>query len=86
MEVMAGLKNQSLEIVSQIKSFLEEFNTLPVDHTVADIAISVRQKYSVKLPDAIIFATMQHANALLIARNTKNFPVSNPSVRIPYYL
>lgn len=86
MEVMVGLKNQSLEMISQVKSFLEEFSIFPIDYAIAKLAIAVRQKYSIKLPDAIIFATAQYANALLVTRNTRDFPEATPSIRIPYHL
>jgi hypothetical protein len=39
-----------------------------------------------RLPDAIIWASAQKENALLVSRNTKDFPVDAPGIRIPYTL
>jgi hypothetical protein len=46
----------------------------------------VRKQRKLKLPDAIILATAQTADRLLITRNTRDFPADDPSVRIPYRL
>ncbi len=37
-----------------------------------------------RLPDAIIWATAREASALLVTRNTKDFPADVPGVRVPY--
>jgi hypothetical protein len=36
-------------------------------------AVLLREKYGMKLPDAIILATAQSRNCPLISRNTKDF-------------
>jgi predicted nucleic acid-binding protein len=38
----------------------------------------------VRLPDAIIWATALHESALLVTRDTKDFPSAEPGIRIPY--
>ena len=40
----------------------------------------------VKLPDAIILATAQSAASILVTRNTRDFPVGPPGIRVPYKL
>ncbi len=47
-------------------------------------AISIRREHRLKLPDAIVWASALGANALLVTRNTKDFPRDEPSVRFPY--
>jgi hypothetical protein len=37
-----------------------------------------------KLPDAIIWASAQANAMLLVTRNTKDFPATDPGVRVPY--
>ena len=37
-----------------------------------------------KLPDAIILATAQVANLLLVTRNTRDFSAADPQICIPY--
>ena len=39
-----------------------------------------------KLPDAYVLATAQVSGAILITRNTKDFPAEMPGIRIPYTL
>jgi len=39
-----------------------------------------------RLPDAIIRASAQTRDMLLITRKTKDFPAGDPSVRAPYQL
>ena len=37
-----------------------------------------------KLLDAYVLATAQVNNAILITRNTKDFPANMPGIRVPY--
>ena len=53
---------------------------------VAREAITLRQEYKLKLPDAIIWASARLNNALLITRNTRDFDRGEPGIRIPYRL
>ena len=39
-----------------------------------------------KLIDAFILATAQVSGAILITRNTKDFPANMPGIRVPYNL
>src|SRR5262245_646148 len=39
-----------------------------------------------QLPDAIIWATARRKNTLLVTRNIKDFPESEPDIRLPYRL
>jgi len=82
-EVLVGLKAED-EVLAQIKSFLHSFNIIMVNTAIADLSIIARKTYRLKIPDAIILATAQSLDALLITRNTKDFSTENPIVRVPY--
>ncbi len=83
MEVMAGA---TTEHEAATRSFLATFISLPITPAIAERAILVRKSNRLKLPDAIIFATALTSGRLLISRNTRDFAVDDPNVRIPYRL
>jgi predicted nucleic acid-binding protein len=53
---------------------------------IAERAVDVRQTDRLKLPNAIIRATALERSALLVTRNTKDFPSDQPGIRVPYVL
>ena len=69
-----------------VRSFLSRFSQIDIDAKVAEIAVSIRREFKIRLPDAIIWASARRENALLVSRNTKDFPVDSPEVRVPYEL
>ena len=83
MEVLVGTSDTEQDTV---RSFLSRFHQIDIDDKVAEIAVTVRRSYKMRLPDAIIWASAQKESALLISRNTKDFPVDAPGIRIPYSL
>lgn len=83
MEVMAGTHESE---GNRMRSFLRRFKCLPISNDIAERATSIRRVRKVKLPDAIIQATAQVEGRLLVTRNTRDFPVNDPGVRIPYRL
>ncbi|KND58008.1 hypothetical protein BSCH_02323c [Candidatus Paraburkholderia schumanniana] len=83
MEVLVGAKSDS---ESSIRAWLSTFDLVPLDTAVANLAISIREKARIKLSDAIVWASAQSVNALLVSRNSKDFPPDDPSVRMPYQL
>ena len=38
----------------------------------------------IRLPNAIIWASARRLGGILVTRNTKDFPVDDPGVRVPY--
>jgi predicted nucleic acid-binding protein len=82
MEVLAGARGEEEEDV--IEMFLRDFALVELSRPIAREAVALRRTRRVRLPDAIIWATAQHESALLVTRNTKDFPQSEPGVRIPY--
>ncbi len=83
MEVMSGARPDEEECV---RAFLARFTQVPIDAKVAEITVSIRRKQRIRLPDAIIWASAQAENALLVSRNIKDFPSQAPGVRVPYEL
>jgi predicted nucleic acid-binding protein len=81
MEVMAGATTTDER---QIRAFLLTFTLLPLTPEVAEQAVNLRREQKIKLPDAIIQATAQIEDRLLITRNTRDFPSRDPGVRVPY--
>lgn len=81
MEVMVGATPDTEGI---IHAFLNEFIKLPIDEQVADLAVTIRRKHRIKLPDAIVWASAQVHGRILVTRNTKDFSVDEPGIRVPY--
>jgi predicted nucleic acid-binding protein len=80
-EVMVGVQQES----ESVSRFLREaFVVCPFTQSVAEYAVRLRKQYRIKLPDAIIWATAHVNNAVLVTRNTRDFPADDASVRIPY--
>ena len=84
MEVMVGAKNEDEKRV--LHSFLRGFTVIPLSYELAELGVHLRQRYKLKLPDAIIYATARAQGYLFVTRNTKDFDPSQPDVRVPYSL
>jgi predicted nucleic acid-binding protein len=82
MEVLAGARNDAEEDV--IRMFLRDFTVVEISKPIAQAATTIRRKRRVRLPDAMIWATAEAESALLVTRNTKDFPKHDPGVRVPY--
>lgn len=83
MEVMVGA---SADLVEPTRQFLDSFEIVALDDTIANRAVALRRVHRIKLPDAVIWATAQTAGRLLVTRNTKDFPPDDPGIREPYAL
>jgi predicted nucleic acid-binding protein len=82
MEVLAGARTAEEEDV--IEMFLRDFKLIELSRPIARAAVAIRKSRRLRLPDAIVLATAQHESALLVTRNTKDFPPGDPGVRVPY--
>jgi predicted nucleic acid-binding protein len=80
-EVMEGTTPQT-EVT--VQAFLRSFDLLQIDAKIAARAAQLRKARRIKLPDAIIEATAQVHQCLLVTRNTKDFDPNGPGVRVPY--
>jgi hypothetical protein len=81
MEVMVGATPQTEPIV---RGFLAGFDLLSIDATVAERAERLRKAHHIKLPDAVIWATAQVNQCILVTRNTRDMDPKDPGVRVPY--
>ena len=57
---------------------------MPADLGVAEEGVRLRREHRMRLPDALVSATARRRSALLVTRNTKDFPKDEPGVRVPY--
>jgi predicted nucleic acid-binding protein len=83
MDVMVGAAD---DVEDATHTFLSTFDVIALDETIAERAVSLRRSHHIQLPDAIIWATAQVHAMLLVTRNTKDFTVGDPGVRMPYRL
>jgi len=82
MEVLAGVRSE--EEGDVVEMFLRDFRVVDVTRAIARDAVAIRQAARIRLPDAIIWSSARHESALLVTRNTKDFPEDEPGIRIPY--
>jgi predicted nucleic acid-binding protein len=81
MEVLVGT---APAVLDRTRVYLDGFQLIEIDRTVAERAVELRQGYRMKLPDAIVWASAQVTERLLVTRDIKGFPPNDPGVRMPY--
>ena len=74
------------ETHDDIRMLLQPFEIVELDQRTAVAAANIRYRTRMKLLDAMILATSQVHGAILVTRNTKDFPATMPGIRIPYTL
>lgn len=84
MEVLAGAHDAEEEDV--IDLFLRDFAVVGLTRRVARDAVGIRRTHRIRLPDAIVWASARSEAAVLVTRNTKDFPEGESAVRVPYTL
>lgn len=82
-EILAG---EALETRDVIRELIAPFEVVEIDSRIATAAADIRHRSKMKLMDAYILATAQVNGAILITRNTKDFPAEMPGIRVPYIL
>jgi predicted nucleic acid-binding protein len=83
-EVLVGIKEHTH--FDRAKDYLLSFNVVYIDQDISDLAIQARKKYKLKIADALILASAQKINAILVTRDINDFNLSIPIVREPYKL
>lgn len=81
MEVMVGTTPETDRAARALLAF---FRMLPLDQRIYEQAVTLRRKYRLKLPDALIYATARVYKLTLLTRNSKDFP--DQAVIVPYCL
>jgi len=82
-EILAG---EALETRDTVREIIAPFEVVEIDARIAAAAADIRYRSRMKLMDAYILATAQVNGAILITRNTKDFPAEMPGIRVPYTL
>lgn len=82
-EILAG---ESLETRDTVRNLIAPFEVVEIDARIAATAADIRFRSKMKLMDAYILATAQVNGAILITRNTRDFPAAMPGIRVPYTL
>ena len=82
-EVLAG---ESLHERPRLLQLMSPFELVEIDARIAAAAADIRHRLRMKLLDAIVLATAQVNGAILVTRNTKDFPANMPGIRVPYTL
>jgi predicted nucleic acid-binding protein len=67
-----------------IREMVEVFSVLFIDQKIADMAIEIRKKQRIKLPDAIIAATTKVLNLCLVTRNIDDFKKVEIQIANPF--
>ena len=67
-----------------IREMMEVFSVLFIDQKIADMAIEIRKKQRIKLPDAIIAATAKVLDLCLITRNIDDFKKVEIQIANPF--
>lgn len=80
------LASETLEKRDIVQGILSPFDVTEIDARIALAAADIRQRTKMKLMDAYILATAQVNGAILVTRNTKDFPAEMPGIRVPYTL
>lgn len=83
MEVLVGADDRVSEAT---RAFLDGFELVVPDRSIAERAVVLQRTERIKLPDAIVWATAEVTGRLLVTRNGRDFPASRPGIRIPYVL
>lgn len=82
-EVVAG---EPPETRARIQQLIAPFEIVEIESRAAAAAADLRHRMKIRLLDALILATAQVHGAILVTRNTRDFPASMPGVRVPYTL
>lgn len=83
-EIMSGATDATY---GRTTSMLSAFQIDELDKEIATRAALLRQeRRSLKLPDAVIFASALVRGRILVTRNIKDFPARLPGIRVPYTL
>ncbi|WP_297505996.1 type II toxin-antitoxin system VapC family toxin [Thermococcus sp.] len=83
-----GWKGHTPEGFEKSKEFISFAHVIPLTDEIADLAIELRRRKKIKLPDAVIAATALRYGLTLVTRNVEDFKdidgleIYNPFERI----
>lgn len=82
MELLAGSHDDAEEDV--IDLFLRDFRVIDISRRTAREAVQIRRSRRITLTDSVIWATARVESAVLVTRNTTDFPEADLGIRVPY--
>src|SRR5271157_1642187 len=68
-----GFPNLSEQEEAAARGLLNEFEELPITEAVIERTIQIRKSVRIKIPDAMIAASADTTQAVLVTRNTSDF-------------
>ena len=68
-----GFPNLSAKEEEAVRRLLNEFEEVAVSNTVVERTIQIRKLVRIKIPDALIAASADTAQAVIVTRNTGDF-------------
>lgn len=72
-ELLSGQVCNDLREREKVFHLLSQFEKVPVDNPLVQVAGDLRRKYGISIPDALIAATAVVTGAVLVSRNAKDF-------------
>lgn len=81
------MSKSEASLLREMDYFLSGFSIDEIDGEIGARAAAIRrERPRLKAPDAIVLATALTRGRVLVTRNSKDFPVEMPGIRIPYIL
>lgn len=81
-EIMSKVRPEERRVID---AFFADFTIDEITEPISRRAAELRfERPSLRLPDAIILASAQVHQRILVTRNTKDFPARMPGIRVPY--
>ncbi|MDP2303350.1 MAG: type II toxin-antitoxin system VapC family toxin [Ignavibacteria bacterium] len=68
---LLSFKNLSNTEIVIVKNFLSECSILDINSKIKELAIDIRKKYKLKLPDTIVLATSQYLNIPILSADNQ---------------
>lgn len=82
MELLVGARTATER--KAVEALLSTLERVDLTETVARRAVELRQSLRLTLPDAIVLASADIEGCILVTRNVRDFPATDPRVRFPY--
>ena len=70
----------------EVSALLDEYNCLPISPNDADIAAGLRNRHSIKLPDAFQAALAKNKEIIFVTRDNDFKKIPDLGVKTPYHL
>ena len=81
-EVLVGAKSN--QETNALRAWLTQFSIIEIDAVIAERAIELRRTHQLRLPDLLIWASAQAHGLILVSRNARDFPSTEPGIHVPY--